>query len=657
MRHVLAATPLLLAIPASAAPRLDPQFDDHAVIQRGQPILVTGTADPGETLTVALGDEHTTARVGTDGRFAVAFAPREAGGSALTLTVVGTSGTATATDILIGDVFLCSGQSNMELQVSRAQDSWGTVPASGDAMLRVMTIDKTTALQPQTAFAHVPAWKIAGPDSIADFSAACYFTVKTLRQSMHVPIGAIASSWGGTAISAWMGDRALKAGGRAADAALLQLYTHDPAAAARQAGKTWESWWRQQTGVAPGREPWQPATTLDWRPVPTIEAWGRWGVPALVDHQGMVWYRREVTLTAAQARGAATLGIGVADDMDQTWVNGIAVGANGNPGAQRHYPLAAGTLHAGRNVIVVNVDNVYADGGLLGPVDAMKLELADGGTVPIGDGWRYAAAETTPPNVPRVPWDDIAGAGVIYNAMIAPLGTFKFAGVAWYQGETDAGSTGYADRLTAMMSDWRRQFGQPTLPFVVVQLSAYGKPATAPEQSGWAALREEQRQATIRDGHAALAVTIDLGDPLDIHPGEKHEVGRRIARAMATMTYRNPRSPPTPAIAGVGAQPDGGVVLHFTGVTGGLHMRSSDRAIGFELCGAGGKDCRYALGAVTGDDVRLAGDGRPVAEVRYAWADAPVVNLFDASPLPVGPFRIAVPTPDHGLTTAGQPIR
>ena len=168
-----AAIGALLPLAAHAAPTIDPQYGDHAVIQRGQPITITGSADPGEQLSVTLGDEHATAIAGTDGRFAATLAPLAAGGP-LTLSVAAPSGRASASDILIGDVFLCSGQSNMELQVARAQDSWNQVQNSADSQLRLMTIDKVTAVRPQTAFAHPPRWKVAGPDSVADFSAACH---------------------------------------------------------------------------------------------------------------------------------------------------------------------------------------------------------------------------------------------------------------------------------------------------------------------------------------------------------------------------------------------------------------------------------------------------------------------------------------------------
>lgn len=632
----------MLAVPATAAPTLDPLFGDHAVLQRERPILVTGHAAPGETVTITLAGARGTARTGTDGRFSAALPALPAGGP-FTLAVSAPSGSVEASDVLVGDVFLCSGQSNMELQVQNAQDGWNQSQASADDKLRLITIAKTTALSPRADFAQAPAWSAAGPDTVRPFSAACYYMVQDLRKRTGVPIGAIHSSWGGTQISAWMGEAAQRATGRGGQADLLRLYARDPAAAARQAGAAWGDWWRRATGDPVGAEPWQPDARRDWKPVPKIDFWEHWDVPEMADYNGMVWFRREIVLTAEQARQAATLAIGPVDDMDMTWVNGVPVGSGGNPGTPREYRLPAGTLHAGTNVVAVNAHDVYANGGMPGPAGIMKLSLADGSALPLGEGWRYSVERRDPPNQPRVPWDDVAGAGVIYNAMISPLGRFGLKGVAWYQGESDTDIPGYAGRLAAMMADWRRQLGAQALPFAIVQLANYGTPAVRAGPSGWAALREEQRLAATRDGHAALAVAIDLGDPLDIHPGEKHEVGRRLARAMASLAYANPAPASGPEIRSARRLPDGGVELAFGGVTGALHARSSGQAIGFELCGAAEGSCRYASARAEGDRVVVAGDGQAVTRVRYAWADSPTVNLFDEAPLPAGPFEVAVP--------------
>ncbi len=625
------------ADPAST-PRLDGLVGDHAVLQRGQPIVLRGVGVPGTPVTLRMAGRSATVTPGRDGRFEARLPALPAGGP-YDLTLMTAGITTTVRDLLIGDVFLCSGQSNMELPVSAAQDLIPDAHPPLDDQLRLVTIAKTSSETPLARFATMPAWAAAGPDMVPGFSAACFYMVQALRRSEGVPIGAIHSSWGGSRISAWMDAAALRSAGMAREADLLALHAKDSVAAERGASTIWEYWWRRGTGDATGREPWQPDAALDWKPVPKIGNFEQWGVPALADYNGMIWYQRVVTLTEAQARGAATLAIGMVDDADRTWVNGIGVGGNSNAGRPRIYPLPAGALKAGRNVVTVNDDDVYAFGGMTGPAETMMLTLADGSHVPLGDGWRYVIAKRVQGNAPRSPWDDINGAGTLYNGMIAPLGPTALAGIAWYQGESDTGLPGYETRLAAMTRGWRQQFGKPTIPLAIAQLANYGTPPIAPGESGWADVREAQRLMAQRDGHAGVAVTIDLGDPFDIHPGEKHAVGQRLARVIRPLAYAG-REPMGPSIATAGRTANGGVTLAFNGVTGSLHAQASRTAIGFELCGPAAGSCRYADGLVQGDRVTLAPDGKPVVRVRYAWADSPVVNLVDDAQLPVGPFEI-----------------
>ena len=629
------------ATAASAAPRLDGVLGDHAVIQRGQPIVLNGQAAAGETVMITLAGRSVTAKAARDGSFSASLPALPAGGP-YDLTIAAPSGAAVLRDILIGDVFLCSGQSNMELRVEQGQGLFPDAHPEIDDKLRLLTIAKVSAAAPAARFAEQPRWAVSGPTTAPSFSAACFYMVQALRRTSGVPIGAVHSSWGGSRISAWMSDTALRQAGLGAPADLLALYARDPAAANRQASTIWESWWRDGSGDAAGREPWQPDAALDWHPVPAMTNFETWGVPALADYNGMIWYQHEVQLSAEQARGPATLVLGMVDDADRTWVNGVGVGGSSLASQSRVYALPAGSLKAGRNVITVNDDDVYAYGGMTGPADSMRLSFADGTSVPLGTGWRYAIAKRLTGAAPRVPWDDINGAGTLYNAMIAPLGSTKFAGMAWYQGESDTGIPGYDRRMTALIADWRHRFGMPETGFGIVQLANYGSPAIAPSESGWGDVRDAQRRVAAADPHAGIAVALDLGDALDIHPGEKHEVGQRLARVMRAAVYGEKIAPSGPAVVDARRSADGGVTVRFSGVTGALHARSAAQAIGFELCGAAVGTCRYAPGKVAGSEVMLPGDGQPVTRVRYAWADAPATNLADDAPLPVGTFEVPV---------------
>jgi sialate O-acetylesterase len=370
--------------------------------------------------------------------------------------------------------------------------------------------------------------------------------------------------------------------------------------------------------------------------------WKRWGVPSLAGHDGMVWFRRTVTLTRAQALGTAALALGGIDEVDQTWVNGRPVGNTFGWGTPRTYQLPAGVLREGENVVVINVLSTWASGGLLGPADAMTIRAADGTSVPLAGGWQYARV---PPDVgtpPRAPWESVGGLTTIGNAMVAPLGPMPLRGAVWYQGESNAAvDTDYERLLRGLMIGWRRRFGAD-LPFLVVQLPNFGAPVVEPGASAWASLREAQRRAVANDAHAGLAVTIDLGDRFELHPPNKQGVGVRLARAARHVVYGEAIGPSGPRPAGA-SRSDGGIVVEFADVEGALVALSGRRPTGFEVCGATQASCRFADAVIDGTHALVDGpDAAAATRVRYCWGGAPVCTLYDRSGLPAGPFEIEV---------------
>jgi sialate O-acetylesterase len=637
VKAALALAALLAAGAAEAAPVLHPLFSDHAVLQRERPIPVWGKAEPGERVTVTLGAGRAEAVAGADGVWRATLPAMGAGGP-YRLEATGASGArAGADDVLVGDVWLCSGQSNMELPLTRVLNNDSEISGANDPQLRILTVPKKTAVAPAYGFGGPVAWAAVTPQSVPGFSAACYFMAKGLRASQKVPVGAINASWGGTAIRSWLDEGASRAVAPG-EVGLLDLYRRDPVAANRQFGDRWAAWWEAHAHQAP----WRDASALAWKPMPKIAYWETWGDPAFANFNGIVWARKIVRLTAGQAARAETLSLGVIDEIDETFVNGVPVGNTFGWDVDRDYRLPRGLLHAGENVILVNLLDAWGYGGFQGPAAKLRLGLAGGGSVELGEGWDYSVAPSGLGDPPRSPWDAAAGLSLIYDGMIAPLGGYGFKGAAWYQGESDAGATaGYAQKLEAMMAGWRRQLGAPGLPFLIVSLANYGDPATAPRPSGWAEIREAQREATQRDGHAAVVVAMDLGDRLDIHPANKQEVGRRLTQAARALAYGADVPPSGPEIAAAARAP-GAIVLTFRGVRGRLHAWSGAHPLGFELCADTQQSCRYAGATADGATVRLADDGRPATRVRYAWADAPVVNLYDEAPLPAGPFEMPI---------------
>jgi sialate O-acetylesterase len=296
-----------------------------------------------------------------------------------------------------------------------------------------------------------------------------------------------------------------------------------------------------------------------------------------------------------------------------------------------------GLLRAGSNEILVFARNNWGPGGAAGPADKFFLKFADGHTRSLATGWEYSRVAEAVTDPPVAPWDGPSGVSTIYNAMIAPLGPLGLKGVAWYQGEADVGQPGYDKRLAAWMGNWRAQFRDPGLPFLIVGLAGWGKRASYPVESGWAALINEQRLGVEHDHHAALASAIDLGDPDDIHPANKQEVGRRLALAAHRVAYRDGGTVgPLPLSA---VRQGSNVIVTFTKP---LQVLSGANANAFELCGPSAGSCRYADARVQRSSVTIAGDGQPVTRVRYAWAEYPIVNLYDQDLLPAPVFEIPV---------------
>jgi sialate O-acetylesterase len=636
----LGAAMILSCVLASAAGArlLDPMFADHAVLQRDRPIAVWGEAAPGAKVDVALGPTHVGTMAGADGHWRASLPAIKASGP-FSLTASSGSEALTLQDVLVGDVFMCSGQSNMEFPVVATAGGKDTVAASADAGIRLLTIPQLSSATPVVPLAKPAEWKVAGPDSTGDFSAVCFFMAQALRQQHKgVPIGLIDNSWGGSAISAWLKPEAyLATGGDAHIAEMAKLFASDPAAGNRAWGDTWQEWWSAHEKDPAEAKPWAADFVPDasWKPVPAIDHWSTWGVPALNNFVGLMWYRTTVTLTAAQAAQGATLMMGWVDDLDQTWVNGHAVGTGwGAP--QRRYPIPVGALHAGANVVVVNDFNTWADGGMLGPGETRAIQFADGSRVPLDGHWLYRAVTEFRDQPPRAPWDAIAGVGTIQNGMVAPIGAYGLKGAAWYQGESDSGSQlRYAPKLKALISQWRSDFGRD-LPVAVIQLPNFGPSTTPPVESDWAGLREAQRRAAEGDPRAALVVTIDLGDPANLHPTNKRPVGDRLARAMEHIAYGNPRTPsgPTPLSA---KRAGTSILIAFGDVDG----RLAAGPVGpFELCGDRPGSCQVVAAKVDGGTVVLPA-AAAATRVRYCWADSPTCTLHDTT-LPASPFELAI---------------
>ncbi|MEO8362694.1 MAG: sialate O-acetylesterase, partial [Vicinamibacteria bacterium] len=393
---ILAAGPALYA--QSDTPlTFGAPFLDHAVLQRDKPIAVWGTAAAGAPVTITFAGRAATARTDDAGRWTATLPALPSGGPFTLEATAGPNATRSITDVLVGDVFLCSGQSNMEMPVGQSRGGEFAAARSANDRIRLLTIPHLGLPAASRSFDPTAMWQAADAKSVRPFSAACYFMGSEIQESQKVPVGLIHSSWGGTAIEPWIGRSALKAPSFLEPLEQLRQYSQDEDGANQTFGRAWETWWRQH-GQG---EPWTPGDKGAWSDLPGLKNWKTWGVPELAKLDGMVWYRRSIELTEAQAAQTATLALGGIDEVDETWVNGHIIRNTFGWGTRRTYRLPAGTLRPGTNTLVINVLSTYDAGGLMGPADAMSLTFADGTQVPIGDRWQYRAVPLSVGRPPR----------------------------------------------------------------------------------------------------------------------------------------------------------------------------------------------------------------------------------------------------------------
>ena len=622
-----------------ARPFLHPLFTDNVVLQRGTSDSIWGWTTPGALVTVRVAGKGAKAVAGADGKWLVKLPPLPVGGPYV-LTVSGPQ-TVTLKNVLVGDVWICSGQSNMEFGIGSTVNGPAEVAAASYPNLRLFTVAQRTAFAPQATTRG--QWQVCTPATIASqgtsygFSAVGYFFGRDLQQNLHVPIGLIQTAWGGTPAQSWASKEAL----------LQQLPEFAPqiaqvVAASKITGtpaEQMEAWYTQND---PGsRAGWQNTTVDDsaWKAISLPGYFQDAGIPELSGINGVVWFRRTFDLSAGGA-GAAVLHL-KADDYDTTWVNGTLVGATGGANSERRYQIAASLLKPTGNVIAVRVLDTYGKGGLWGDPANLVLEAPGGRNVPLAGQWRcnlgIPLAQTTllPADFLSNPYNPT----VLYNAMISPLTSFGIKGAIWYQGEANAGAPKqYQTLLPTMIADWRTRFGVGPFPFLIVQLAGYGQTHPQPADTNWVRLREAQLWTWEHVPQTGLAVTDDIGDPNDIHPKNKQEVGRRLALAAEAVAYGQKIEYSGPLYRSMTVE-GGAIRLHFTHLGGGLVAKGGQKLTGFAIAGADGRFI-WADAEIDGATIVVSSPAAPApTAVRYAWDDNPAGNLYNQAGLPASPFR------------------
>jgi sialate O-acetylesterase len=634
MRAALFA--LLLAASNAQALELAGVFGDHMVLQRDAPLRVWGRAEPGRRVRVQIAGDDASAQVGPDGRWQATLKPLRAGGPH-ELRVSAGAEQHLLSDVLIGDVWIAAGQSNMEWRLADTNDAAAEIAAADHPRIRHAKMPHRVSLVPLRD-APPLRWDVSSPATAGEFSGVAYHFARRVQAETGVPIGLLNLSWGGTHIETWTSPRAAATDPDLAD--VVRTMPADAAAFVQRRRDVVLERVRRFQGSEPaataGADP-----ALDDRAWPTLNAPQVWETQGLPGLDGQVWLRRHVTLTAAEAIGAATLHVGLVDDCDESFVNGQPVGKTCGWDRPRAYGVPAGLLHEGDNLVAVRVTDTGGDGGIHGPAANLRLDTA-AGPKPLAGRWQahveslQAIDEPGPNDLPSL----------LFNGMVQPFTPFAVRGVIWYQGETNSPRAArYAQAFPRLIGDWRslwREQGQKGLmPFYFVQLSSFGPRPPLPEGSAFAELREAQRQTAAKLPGTGMAVSIDVGDANDIHPRDKRTVGDRLARIALAQTYGKPVPFKGPTLRTNRFLPDGRIELTFADTAGGLATRGGGPLLGFALAG---EDQRFvpAHAEIVGKDrVRLWSEAvRKPAAVRYAWADTPLqANLVNGAGLPASPWR------------------
>jgi sialate O-acetylesterase len=624
-------------------PLLHPLFSDHAILQRGVKVPVWGWAMPGDKVTVRFAGKTERTVAQDDGRWMVHFSSLKASSEPRELSVTNSTSheSTSIKDVLVGDVWLCSGQSNMEMGIGACNAS-NDIAQANFPQIRLVTVPHRIAFEPQSTFAC--RWLPCTPDNVmqgtwAGFSAVGFFFGRQLHQELKVPIGLINSSWGGTVAEAWTSYGGLTLLPDMAER--LAQFDAAKVTTPESLPQRFEMWYgRNDPGTALGwfRGDFDMSA---WKEVKMPQPWEQVGLP---DFDGIAWFRREFKLPPAWEGKDLTLSLGQVDDMDTTWVNGVKVGQMNRVDLQRVYEVPSSLVRTGLNTIAIRVLDTGGLGGLIGKPDQLHIGptgAPPADTLSLAGDWRLRdsialtklpaapmALDTNNPNVTTV----------LFNGMIAPLLRFAIKGTIWYQGESNAGRAAqYRRLLPALILDWRRQFTVGDFPFYIVQLAAYQAVHPEPRDDEWAELREAQAMTAKVMPHSGLAVAVDIGDAKDIHPKNKQEVGRRLALCALAETYGKKveySGPWCKAMKITGAA----IHLAFDHMGGGL-VAKGGKLTGFTIAGEDAKFVR-ADAVIQGSEVVVYSPDvpKPVA-VRYAWDINPECNLYNKAGLPAVPFR------------------
>ncbi len=621
--------------------------------ERTNPIW--GWAQPGADVTVSFQGKTQKTQANASGRWRTELAAVPAGGP-YSLEVRSEDKTIAFSDVLAGEVWICSGQSNMEWTVAMAGNPKAEIAAGNHPKIRLLNVPRVARAEVQDDVAAV--WEICSPETVSCFSAVGYYFGRDIHQKRNVPVGLISSSWGGTVAEAWTEWSFLKDEPTFGD--FVKSYEEVIAGTPEEWTRKCQlilDWQKVQRYQDPGNRAWfwgwaEPAADeTDWKPFTAPAAW----VEPDMHHRGAVWFRKQVTIPADWAGKDLTLSLGALHDNDVTYFNNEKIGGLGkeSPDAwmtPRYYRIPAKLIRAGEvNTIASRVFVEFDLGGFTGggPLALYPEGATPGSGISLAGEWKYRAEYAFDATVPTIVQKLSNGPNFhnspsnLYNSMIAPLTPYGLSGAIWYQAESNAErAEQYKLLIQKLILCWRKHFENPDLPFLSVLLASYRPVQVSPVEPGWGEIREAQMES-LKLPYTGMASAIDVGDANDVHPKDKQSVGHRLALAARALVYGEKLEYSGPAFKT--AKPEGNRLrLLFTHTGSGLVTRDGQALKGFAVRG-NDDTWLWAEAAIDGDAVVVGHKDLPrIAEVRYAWANNPIGNLANKEGLPAFPFRHTV---------------
>jgi sialate O-acetylesterase len=626
---------LVLCFNGEAQIRLPKLISDNAVLQRDRPLKLFGWSSPGENIELRFNQKNYSTVASDAGEWQISLPPQRAGGP-YDLVFIGKS-EVKVSNILFGDVWLCSGQSNMEMVMNNVKDKFPEVVSSSkNPFIRHFTVPQRYDFKKPNDDLAGGNWREADPETVLQFSAVAYFFAREIYEKHGIPIGLVNASLGGSPAEAWMSEDALlefpshlqEAIKFRNDSLIQAIETSDR----NRIGKWYDDLAQKDVGIS---SKWR-GESLDDRAWPAMTIPGYWDDNNFVKGNGAMWFRRSFDVNRSMIDKPVRLFLGRIVDQDSIFINNEFVGTTGYQYPQRRYRVREGLLREGKNTIAIKIINQSGKGGFV--PDKPYCITVEKDTIDLRGKWKYKPGASMPPlgSQAFIRWKPLG----LYNAMIAPLTRYPIAGVIWYQGESNVGRANeYKELFPALIRNWRAKWNN-NFPFLFVQLPNFMEPKPAPQQSDWAELRQAQYEAT-KLPKTGIAVAIDAGEWNDIHPLNKEVIGHRLALLAEKMFYGDKN------LIVSGPEPEewsftrADARIKFKNATEGLIVKGT-RTVQHVAISADGKTFVWAKTEIIKNTLRVWHESvtEPVI-VRYAWADNPATaNLFNKEGLPAVPFEI-----------------